>query len=148
MRCTDEQHAEQYRRASRVGADIASRPIRLPALALAGGATNFSVNGLAPAAPTCSRPGAFVRHNVGAAYLTARWPMAGRTSPGPHGNVAGAICCARVQRHRVLGTCRRRLPLVTHGSAASASTPSPGQFVTFAMPAYAEQAIAGATPLR
>ena len=54
----------------------------LAGFALAGGGTNFSVvNGLGSGRSDLFQAGAFIRHTVGPAYVSARWPMAGRTSP-------------------------------------------------------------------
>src|SRR5258708_36955444 len=53
-----------------VGADYRFSPNTLAGFALAGGATNFSVNGLGSGRSDLFQAGAFVRHNVGAAYLT------------------------------------------------------------------------------
>ena len=65
-----------------VGADYRLSPETLAGFALAGGGTNFSVANGGSGRSDLFQAGAFVRHNVGAAYITgARWPMAGRTSP-------------------------------------------------------------------
>ena len=52
------------------GADYRISPVTLAGFALAGGGTNFSVNGLGSGRSDLFQAGAFVRHNVGAAYLT------------------------------------------------------------------------------
>jgi hypothetical protein len=55
-----------------VGADYRFSPYTLAGFALAGGGTNFSIaNGLGSGRSDLFQAGAFVRHNVGAAYLTA-----------------------------------------------------------------------------
>ena len=65
-----------------VGADYRISPFTIAGFALAGGGTSFSVNGLGSGRSDLFQAGAFVRHNVGAAYIVRRrWPMAGRTSP-------------------------------------------------------------------
>ena len=53
-----------------VGADYLFSPRTIAGFALAGGGTNFSVNGLAPAAPTCSRPAPSSVTPVGPAYIS------------------------------------------------------------------------------
>ena len=53
-----------------VGADYRFSPYTIAGFALAGGGTNFSVNGLGSGRSDLFQAGAFVRHNVGAAYLT------------------------------------------------------------------------------
>ena len=55
-------------------------PDTMAGFALAGGGTNFSVNGLGTGRSDLFQAGAFVRHNVGAAYVSgaARLWLAGR----------------------------------------------------------------------
>jgi len=53
-----------------VGADYRFSPDTLAGFALAGGGTNFSVNGLGSGRSDLFQAGAFIRHNLGAAYLT------------------------------------------------------------------------------
>ena len=53
-----------------VGADYRFSPYTLAGFALAGGGTNFSVNGLGSGRSDLFQAGAFVRHNVGPAYLS------------------------------------------------------------------------------
>ena len=62
------------------GADYRISPATLAGFALAGGGTNFAVNGFGYGRSDLFQAGAFVRHTVGAAYVSAaRSPMAGRT---------------------------------------------------------------------
>ena len=78
-----------------VGADYRFSPFTLAGFALAGGGTNFSVaNGLGSGHSDLFQAGAFIRHTVGAAYISARWPMAGRTSPptAPSPSPASTSC--------------------------------------------------------
>src|ERR1700732_4590990 len=53
-----------------VGADYRSSPFTLAGFALAGGGTNFSVNGTGSGRSDLFQAGAFVRHDVGAAYIS------------------------------------------------------------------------------
>jgi uncharacterized protein with beta-barrel porin domain len=53
------------------GADYWLSPFTVAGFALAGGATSFNVNGLGSGRSDLFQAGGFVRHNVGAAYLTA-----------------------------------------------------------------------------
>ena len=53
-----------------VGVDYRLSPNTLAGFALAGGGTNFSVNTLGYGRSDLFQAGAFVRHNVGAAYIT------------------------------------------------------------------------------
>ena len=77
-----EQHAQQHLRHGAVGADYRFSPNTLAGFALAGGGTNFSVNGfgtraLRPVPGRCLHPAQCRRRPIS----PARWPMAGRTSP-------------------------------------------------------------------
>jgi uncharacterized protein with beta-barrel porin domain len=54
-----------------VGADYRLSPYTLAGFALAGGGTNFSIaNGLGTGRSDLFQAGAFIRHNVGPAYLS------------------------------------------------------------------------------
>ena len=53
-----------------VGADYLVSPDTLAGFALAGGGTNFSVSGFGGGRSDLFQAGAFIRHNVGAAYLS------------------------------------------------------------------------------
>jgi len=65
-----------------VGADYRLSPFTLAGFALAGGGTNFSVaNALGSGRSDLFQAGAYVRHTVGPAYISAGWLTAGRTSP-------------------------------------------------------------------
>jgi autotransporter-associated beta strand protein len=61
------------------GADYRISPATLAGFALAGGGTNFSVNGFGTAARTCSRPARSCVIISGRLTCPARSPMAGRT---------------------------------------------------------------------
>ena len=61
------------------GADYRISRDTLAGFALAGGGTNFSVSGFGSGRSDLFQAGAFVRHTIGAAYVTAARPMAGRT---------------------------------------------------------------------
>ena len=63
------------------GADYRFSPNTIAGFALAGGGTNFSVTGGGSGRSDLFQAGAFVKHSIGRAYISARWPMAGRTSP-------------------------------------------------------------------
>ena len=61
---------QPHRTASRSAPTIASRRTRIAGFALAGGGTNFSVANGGSGRSDLFQAGAFVRHNVGAAYLS------------------------------------------------------------------------------
>ncbi len=130
-----------------VGADYRFSPYTIAGFALAGGATNFSVNGLGSGRSDLFQAGAFVRHNVGAAYLTGAlaygWQdiTTDRTVTVAGTDLLRAQFNANAFSGRVEGGYRFATPWI----GGVGFTPyAAGQFVTFDLPAYAEQAIAGA----
>ena len=79
-----------------VGADYRISPSTVAGFALAGGGTNFNVEGRAAAAPICSRPAPLSGTLSGLPMSRLRWPMAGRTSPPTAPSPSPApINCAR-----------------------------------------------------
>ncbi|SHL33729.1 Uncharacterized conserved protein, contains a C-terminal beta-barrel porin domain [Bradyrhizobium lablabi] len=128
-----------------VGADYRLSPDALAGFALAGGGTNFSVaNGLGSGRSDLFQAGAFVRHNIGAAYLSGAlaygWQdiTTNRTLTIAGLDQLQAKFNANAWSGRVEGGYR----FVTQGIGL---TPyAAGQFTTFDLPAYAEQAISGA----
>jgi uncharacterized protein with beta-barrel porin domain len=128
-----------------VGADYRFSPDTLAGFALAGGGTNFSVaNGLGSGRSDLFQAGAFVRHNMGAAYLSGAlaygWQdiTTNRTLTIAGIDQLQAKFNANAWSGRVEGGYR----FVTQGLGW---TPyAAGQFTTFDLPAYAEQAIVGA----
>ena len=130
-----------------VGADYRFSPYTIAGFALAGGATNFSVNGLGSGRSDLFQAGAFVRHNVGAAYLTGAlaygWQdiTTDRTVTVAGTDLLRAQFNANAFSGRVEGGYRFLMPWI---GGVGLTPYAAGQFVTFDLPAYAEQAIAGA----
>jgi autotransporter-associated beta strand protein len=130
-----------------VGADYRFSPYTIAGFALAGGATNFSVNGLGSGRSDLFQAGAFVRHNVGAAYLTGAlaygWQdiTTDRTVTIAGTDLLRAQFNANAFSGRVEGGYRFLTPWI---GGVGLTPYAAGQFVTFDLPAYAEQAIAGA----
>lgn len=128
-----------------VGADYRLSPDTLAGFALAGGGTNFSVaNGLGSGRSDLFQAGAFVRHNIGAAYFSGAlaygWQdiTTNRTLTIAGIDQLQAKFNANAWSGRVEGGYR----FVTQGLGW---TPyAAGQFTTFDLPAYTEQAIVGA----
>jgi uncharacterized protein with beta-barrel porin domain len=129
-----------------VGADYRFSPFTLAGFAIAGGATNFSVNGLGSGRSDLFQAGAFVRHNVGAAYLSGAlawgWQdiTTDRTVMVAGSDLLRANFNADAFSGRLEGGYRFVAPWMAMGITPYAA----GQFTTFDLPAYAEQAIAGA----
>ncbi len=132
-----------------VGADYRLSPNTLAGFALAGGGTNFSVaNNLGGGRSDLFQAGAFVRHNVGAAYLTGALAYGWQDITTDRTVTVAGVDRLRAQFNanawsgRVEGGYR----FVAQGFGM---TPyAAGQFTTFDLPAYAEQAIVGSNRLR
>jgi autotransporter-associated beta strand protein len=131
-----------------VGADYRLSPFTLAGFAIAGGATNFSVNGLGSGRSDLFQAGAFVRHNVGAAYLIGAlaygWQdiTTDRTVTIAGADLLRARFNANAFSGRLEGGYRYLVPWI---GGVGITPYAAGQFVTFDLPAYAEQAIAGAS---
>ena len=129
-----------------VGADYRFSPNTLAGFALAGGGTNFSVNGLGTGRSDLFQAGAFVRHTVGPTYLAAAlaygWQdiTTDRTVTIAGTDVLRAKFNANAFSGRVEGGYRFVTPWMAMGLTPYAA----GQFTTFDLPAYAEQVVAGA----
>ncbi len=126
------------------GADYRISPATLAGFALAGGGTNFSVNGFGTGRSDLFQAGAFVRHNAGAAYVSAALAYGWQdVTTDRTVTVAGvdrlhAEFNANAWSGRVEGGYR----FVTQWMGV---TPyAAGQFTTYSLPAYAEQALSGA----
>jgi autotransporter-associated beta strand protein len=128
-----------------VGADYRFSPNTLAGFAIAGGGTNFSVaNNLGGGRSDLFQAGVFLRHNAGPAYLTGAlaygWQdvMTDRTVTVAGIDRLRAEFNANAWSGRIEGGYR----FVTQGLGF---TPyAAGQFTTFELPAYAEQAVVGA----
>ena len=127
-----------------VGADYRFSPFTLAGFALAGGGTNFSVaNGLGSGRSDLFQAGAFVRHNAGPAYLTGAlaygWQdiTTDRTVTIAGVDQLRARFNANAFSGRVEGGYRFLTPWTGVTPYAA------GQFTTFDLPAYAEQAVVG-----
>jgi len=130
-----------------VGADYRFSPYTIAGFAIAGGATNFSVNGLGSGGSDLFQAGAFVRHDVGAAYLSGALAYGWQDITTDRTvTVAGTdLLRARFNANAFSGRAEGGYRFVTPWLGGVGITPyAAGQFVTFDLPAYAEQAIAGA----
>jgi uncharacterized protein with beta-barrel porin domain len=127
-----------------VGADYRVSPDTLVGFALAGGGTNFSVaNNLGGGRSDLFQAGAFMRHNAGAAYLSAALAYGWQDITTDRTvTVAGADRLrAEFKANAGSGRLEGGYRFVSHGFGL---TPyAAGQFTTFDLPAYAEAAIAG-----
>jgi T5SS/PEP-CTERM-associated repeat protein/autotransporter-associated beta strand protein len=129
-----------------VGADYRFSPYTLAGFALAGGGTNFSVNGSGSGRSDLFQAGAFIRHTVGPAYISAAvaygWQdiTTDRTVTISGVDQLRAEFNANAYSGRVEGGYR----VVSPWMGGIGITPyAAGQFTTFDLPAYAEQATVG-----
>jgi autotransporter-associated beta strand protein len=125
------------------GADYRISPATLAGFALAGGGTNFSVNGFGTGRSDLFQAGAFVRHNVGAAYVSGALAYGWQNVTTDRTvTIAGldrlhAEFNANAYSGRVEGGYRYLTPWMGVTPYAA------GQFTTYSLPAYAEQALTG-----
>jgi autotransporter-associated beta strand protein len=125
------------------GADYRISPTLLAGFALAGGGTNFSVTNFGSGRSDLFQAGAFVRKTVGAAYLSAAaaygWQdvTTDRTVTIAGFDQLHAEFKANAYSGRVEGGYRFATPWMGVTPYAA------GQFTTYSLPAYAEQALAG-----
>jgi autotransporter-associated beta strand protein len=129
-----------------VGADYRISPYTLAGFALAGGGTNFSVVNGGSGRSDLFQAGAFIRHNVGAAYFSGAlaygWQdiTTNRTVTVAGIDQLRAEFNANAWSGRVEGGYR----FVSPWMGGIGITPyAAGQFTTFDLPAYAEQAVVG-----
>jgi outer membrane autotransporter protein len=127
-----------------VGGDYLISPNTIAGFALAGGGTNFSVNGMGRGRSDLFQAGAYVRHNEGAAYVSAALAYGWQDiTTDRFVTIAGvdrlhAEFNANAFSGRLEGGYRYATPWLGITPYAAA------QFTTFDLPAYAEQAISGA----
>lgn len=125
------------------GADYRISPSTLVGFALSGGGTNFSVNGSGSGRSDLFQAGAFVRHNVGPAYVTAAAVYGWQDVTTDRTVTVAGVDRLRAQFNanawsgRVEGGYRFVTPWMGVTPYAA------GQFTTYQLPAYAEQVLAG-----
>jgi uncharacterized protein with beta-barrel porin domain len=129
-----------------VGADYRISPYTIAGFALAGGGTNFSVAGSGFGHSDLFQAGAFVKHTVGQAYISAAlaygWQdiTTNRTVTAAGTSQLRAQFDANAFSGRLEGGYRFVAPWV----GGIGITPyAAAQFTTFDLPVYAEQAIVG-----
>ena len=126
-----------------VGADYRFSPNTIAGFALAGGGTNFSVASSGTGRSDLFQAGAFVRHTVGAAYLSGALAYGWQdVTTNRTVTIAGADQLqARFNANAYSGRGEGGYRFVTPWMGL---TPyAAGQFTTFDLPAYAESALAG-----
>jgi uncharacterized protein with beta-barrel porin domain len=131
-----------------VGADYRISPNTIAGFALAGGGTNFSVANGGSGHSDLFQAGAFVRHTVGAAYISAAlaygWQdiTTNRTVTAAGTNQLRAQFDANALSGRLEGGYRFVAPWV---GGVGITPYAAAQFTTIDLPGYAEQAIVGSS---
>jgi uncharacterized protein with beta-barrel porin domain len=125
------------------GADYRISPSTLAGFALGGGGTSFSVNGFGTGRSDLFQAGAFVRHTIGPAYITGALAYGGQQVTTDRTVTAAGVdqLHAQFNAHAVSGRIEGGSRVATPWMGV---TPyAAGQFTTFFLPAYAEQALVG-----
>jgi autotransporter-associated beta strand protein len=130
-----------------IGADYRFSPFTIAGFSLAGGGTSFSVANNGTGRSDLFQAGAFIRHNIGAAYLSGALAYGWQdVTTDRTVTIAGidqlrAKFSANAWSGRVEGGYRFVAPV----AGGIGLTPyAAGQFTTFELPAYAEGVISGA----
>ena len=130
------------------GADYIFSPRTIAGFALAGGGSNFSIaNGLGSGRSDLFQAGAFVRHTVGAAYVTAAAAYGWQDITTDRTVTIAGIDRLRAQFNanawsgRLEGGYRFVMPWM---NGIGITPYAAGQFTTFDLPAYAESVVSGA----
>ncbi|CUU19012.1 Bll7882 protein CDS [Bradyrhizobium sp.] len=129
-----------------VGADYRISPNTLAGFALAGGGTNFSVVNGGSGRSDLFQAGAFVRHNAGAAYLSGALAYGWQDITTNRTVTVAGIDQLRAQfnANAFSGRVEGGYRFVSPWMGGIGITPyAAGQFTTFDLPAYAEQAVTG-----
>jgi autotransporter-associated beta strand protein len=126
------------------GADYRISPATVAGFALAGGGTSFAVIGFGSGRSDLFQAGAFVRHNIGPAYVAAAAAYAWQDVTTDRTVTVAGVDRLRAQFNanawsgRVEGGYRYVTPWMGVTPYAA------GQFTTYSLPAYAEQVLSGA----
>jgi T5SS/PEP-CTERM-associated repeat protein len=129
------------------GADYFFSPNTVAGFALAGGATQFSVVNNGSGRSDLFQAGAFVRHTVGQAYLTAALAYGWQDVTTDRTVTIAGIDRLRAQfnANALSGRAEGGYRFVTPWMGGLGITPyAAGQFTTFELPNYAEQVVSGA----
>jgi uncharacterized protein with beta-barrel porin domain len=128
------------------GADYLLSPRTIAGFALAGGGTNFSVANGGSGRSDLFQAGAFVRHTVGPAYISGALAYGWQdVTTDRTVTIAGVDQLrARFNANAFSGRVEGGYRFVTPWMAMGVTPYAAAQFTTFDLPAYAEQAIAGA----
>jgi uncharacterized protein with beta-barrel porin domain len=129
-----------------IGADYRFSPNTIAGFALAGGGTSFSVNGLGWGRSDLFQAGAFLRHTIGPAYLTAALAYGWQDVTTDRIVTAAGVDRLRAEFNanawsgRIEGGYRFVAPWV---GGIGVTPYAAGQFTTFNLPDYAETVVSG-----
>jgi uncharacterized protein with beta-barrel porin domain len=129
-----------------VGADYRISPNTLAGFALAGGGTSFSVAGSGSGHSDLFQAGAFIRHTVGPAYISAALAYGWQDITTNRTVTAAGIDQLRAEfnANAFSGRLEGGYRFVSPWAGGIGITPyAAAQFTTFDLPAYAEQATVG-----
>ncbi|WP_439404656.1 autotransporter domain-containing protein [Bradyrhizobium sp. DASA03076] len=129
-----------------VGADYRFSPNTIAGFALAGGGTSFSVSGLGWGRSDLFQAGAFLRHTIGPAYLTAALAYGWQdVTTDRIVTLAGTDRLrAEFNANAWSGRLEGGYRFVAPWTGGLGLTPyAAGQFTTFNLPAYAESVVSG-----
>jgi uncharacterized protein with beta-barrel porin domain len=129
-----------------VGADYRFSPFTLAGFALAGGGTNFSVNGSGSGRSDLFQAGAFIRHTVGPAYISAALAYGWQDITTDRTVTVAGVDQLRAEfnANAFSGRLESGYRFVSAWAGGIGLTPyAAAQFTTFDLPAYAEQATVG-----
>jgi uncharacterized protein with beta-barrel porin domain len=131
-----------------VGADYRFSPYTIAGFSLAGGGTNFNVVGSGYGRSDLFQAGAFIRHTVGAAYISGALAYGWQDITTDRTvTVAGADHLrAEFDANAISGRLEGGYRYVTPFAGGVGITPyAAGQFNTFELPSYTESALSGAS---
>jgi T5SS/PEP-CTERM-associated repeat protein/autotransporter-associated beta strand protein len=131
-----------------VGADYRFSPFTIAGFALAGGGTSFSVANGGSGRSDLFQAGAFVRHDVGAAYVSAALAYGWQDVTTDRTVTSAGLdqLRARFNANAYSGRVESGYRFVTPAFGGLGITPyAAAQFTTFNLPAYAEGVLSGAS---
>jgi uncharacterized protein with beta-barrel porin domain len=125
------------------GANYRLGPDTLVGFALTGGGTNFSVANSGTGRSDLFQSGAFARHNIGAAYVTAALAY-GWQDITTDRNIMGSHLRAEFNANAYSGRIETGYRFVTPFAGGVGVTPyAAAQVTAFDLPSYAERAVSG-----
>ena len=127
-----------------VGADYRFSPNTLAGFALAGGGTSFSVNGFGSGRSDLFQAGAFLRHTVGPAYLSAALAYGWQDVTTDRTVTVAGVDRLRAQFNANAFSGRAEAGYRFATARVGLTPYAAGQFTTFELPAYAESVVSGA----